>query len=75
LIALVKTSAIIFISSSFIHLVVTAGVQILIHDGSIGFLTSYGTIFLLVDKPTFSKAISASFHVTQKLEKTSISIK
>jgi hypothetical protein len=36
---------------------------------------SYGTIFLFVESHTFSKATSASFQVTQKLEKTSIKIK
>jgi len=62
----------VFISSSFIHLVVAAGVPILIPDGSIGFLGSYGIIFLFVERPTNSSALSASLPVTQKLENTSI---
>jgi hypothetical protein len=69
---LVKIKAIIFISTSFIHLVVTAGVHILIHDGSIAFLLSYGIIFLLADNHTNSNVFSASLPVTQKLENTSI---
>jgi hypothetical protein len=72
---LVNTEAIIFISDSFIHLVVAAGVPILIPEGSIALLLSYGIIFLFVDNHTNSNAFSASFQVTQKLEKTSTSIK
>jgi hypothetical protein len=64
-IASLKILAMIFISDSFIHLVVAAGVQTLIQLGSIGFLGSYGTIFLLVESPANSKAFSASFQVTQ----------
>jgi hypothetical protein len=60
-----KILAINFISSSFIHLVVAAGVQILIQLGSIGFLGSYGIIFLFVESHANSKAFSASFQVTQ----------
>gem|GEM_PF-4760209 len=75
LIASVKIFAIIFISSSFIPLVVAAGVQTLIQEGSRGFLLSYGIIFLFVDNHTNSSAFSASFQVNQKLENTSIKIK
>jgi hypothetical protein len=74
-IAHVKIEAIIFISFSFIHLVVTAGVQTLIPEGSIAFLSSYGIIFLLADNHTNSSAFSASLPVTQKLENTSIKSK
>jgi hypothetical protein len=55
--------------------VVAAGVQILIPLGSRGFLVSYGIIFLFVDNQTLSSIFSASFHVTQKLPKTSIKSK
>jgi hypothetical protein len=70
-----NTFAIIFISSSFIHLVVAAGVHALIQLGSSGFLGSYGIIFLFAESHTSSKAFSASFQVTQNEEKTSTSIK
>jgi hypothetical protein len=62
---------IIFISSSFIHLVVAAGVHILIPLGSSGFLVSYGTIFTFTESQTLVKAASASFAVTFLEEKTS----
>jgi len=69
------SETIIFISFSFIHLVVIAAVQTLIPDGSKGFLGSYGIIFLFTLIQIFSRVISTSFQVTPKLPKTSTNIK
>ena len=67
-------SATCFTATSFIHLVVIAGVPSLIPEGSRGFRVSYGIIFLLHDIPTFSRAISASFPEIQSDQNTSRSI-
>ncbi len=58
-------------ASSFIPLVVMAGVPRRIPEGSIGFRGSNGIIFLLQEMPAFSSACSASFPVIPRDQNTS----
>ena len=66
--------AICFVSSHFTHLVVIAGIQILSHDGSNGFLVSSGIVDFDVEIPTFSNAFSISHHEYSSHEKSIIII-
>jgi hypothetical protein len=65
--ALFIQATIFLISSSFIPLVVRAGVPNLTPEGFIGGLGSLGIVDLLTDIPILSKIISASFPLTPLL--------